>query len=119
MNLKKALTPKDTEELKSNFYVQKRKGEYKQILPFVWNDKWLVREQLRTVISIRTVVTIAIILFLVWSYLHDTGLYREFYEEVMDDPYKFCEQVNSMEDGDGSSFVLPVGDRADKSSLQP
>jgi len=70
MNFKKILTPNDTEELKPNFYVQKKRGKYKQVLPIVYDNKWLIKKQLRTVFCLRTVVTLAIILFLAWSYLH-------------------------------------------------
>lgn len=120
MNIKKAFTPKDTEELKPGFYVQQRGDKYKQILPFVFEDKWLWKEQLRTVFKLRTIFTIALIIFIAWSYLHDTGVYREFYEEVIEDPIKFCTWVNNnYEDGgDGSTFVLPVGDGFNRSSLQ-
>jgi len=117
MNLKKALTPKNTEELKPGFYVQNKGGKYRQILPIVWNGKYLWREQLKTIFTFRTFITILIILFLAWSYVHDVKEYRNFYNKVMKEPNEFCKWVDinteqNIKDGEKNSFVLPMGNGA-------
>jgi len=92
-----ALTPKDTEEMKPGFYVQKRRsGEYKQILPLAWNGKFLVKEQLRTVFTLRTILFIALICFIAWSYVHDTSELMTFYNNVTSNPIAFCQAVDQF-----------------------
>ncbi len=93
MEIVKALTPKDTEEVKPGLFIQKRGDSYKQILPFAWNNKILWREQLRTVLTLRTLFTIALIIFIAWAYLNDVGVYKQFYEETMSNPMEFCDSV--------------------------
>ena len=90
MGIKKTLTPKDTKEIKPNLFIQKTKYGYRQINPMAWNGKLRVREQLRTVFCLRTIFTIALIIFIVWSYMHDTKECRELMEEFEDDPAAFA-----------------------------
>lgn len=94
MNFIKSLTPKNTEEIKPNFFIQKRKsGLYKQVYPLVWNGRLRWKEQLKTVFSFRTLLTLAIIIFLVFSYLNDVKQYKDFYESYSEDPIGFCNEV--------------------------
>lgn len=112
MSLADSLTPKDTEEVKPGLFIQKRKNGYKQILPLAWDGKILWKQQLRTVFSFRTFFTIAIILFLAWSYLHDVQEYKSFYERVTNNPVQYCTEISdkiSSIQNDNSSLSLTQG----------
>ena len=92
MNFIDVLTPKDTEEVKPGLFIQQRGRGYRMVQPFAWNGKMRWREQMRTVFSIRTFITLAIIGFIVWGYLNDTGEFRDFYVEVKGNPVAYCQQ---------------------------
>ena len=92
-----SLTPKDTEELKPDLFIQKTKKGYRQIHPVAWKGKWRTKEQLSTVFAWRTIITIFVFGFLAWSYLHDQGALREFYIEVQSDPVAFCNSVYEIQ----------------------
>ena len=109
MNFKKAFTPKDTEEIKPGLFIQtkykdnngvKEPAEYRKVLPIVWNGEWKTKEQLKTIFSARTFFTIAIVLFLAWSYLNDVQEYEEFYYNINADPIGFCSEVYKIIDTD-------------------
>ena len=71
-NFKKHLTPIDTEEIKPNLFIKKTDKGYRQVHPLVWNNKYRWKEQLKTVFTFRTFFTLALIIFIAWSYVHDT-----------------------------------------------
>ncbi|KKN40795.1 hypothetical protein LCGC14_0730110 [marine sediment metagenome] len=105
MDFKKAFTPKDTEELKPNFFVKKTHDGYKQVKPLVWNGQWRLRGQ----IGWRNVLTIVLILALFFS----GSKYVNFYEDFHQDPESFCK--------DYSIYSLPnIGEVVyeDTSSIQ-
>lgn len=93
MDWAKILTPKDTEEIKPGLYIRKTKQGYRQVHPMAWNGEIRWKQQLRTIFSLRTFFTIAIILFLAWSYTHDVQAYKIWYTEVMSDPISWCLEV--------------------------
>ena len=90
MSFADSITPADTEEIKPGFFVQKRLKGYKQVYPFAWNGKIRYKEQLSSLFSMRTIITIAIIIFIAWSYQHDVDSYKTFYEDVQNDPTTYC-----------------------------
>lgn len=96
MNLIKTLTPVDTEEVKPGLFVQKRKSGWRQIEPLAWDGKMRWKAQIKTVFSFRTFIGIAIIIFIVWAYLHDVQEYKNFHEEVMTNPVGWCDEVYRM-----------------------
>ena len=105
MNLKKTLTPENTEEVKPNIFLQKKGDGYRVVNPIVWNNEWRLKKQF----GWRNLLWIMIILFLAWSYLHDIEAYKNFYEEVSSDPIKFCfdvDQSNIQQENEGE-FNLP------------
>ena len=63
MDLVKMLTPKDTEEVRPGLFIQKTKKGYRQIHPAAWNGKINWKGQIKSMISFRTIFTIALILF--------------------------------------------------------
>ena len=70
--LKKHLTPTDTEEVRPDFFIRKTNRGYRRVHPIVWNDNYRWKEQLKTVFTFRTFFTLALIIFIAWSYIHDT-----------------------------------------------
>ena len=104
MNIKKILTPKDTEEIRPGIFVQKnKKGENRVINPIVWNDKWNLKKQF----SIKTLITLAIIIFVVWSYQHDVKQYQEFFNNVTSNPGDYCDRVLSGKQNPLGGFDIP------------
>lgn len=93
MTIKDSLTPKDTEEIKPNLFIQKKGDKYKVINPFVWNNKIRIKEQLKTIFSLRTILSLALVLFLVWTYFHDVGALRNFYFKVQQNPIVWCTKI--------------------------
>lgn len=104
---KKAFTPKDVEELKPNFFVQKKGDTYRQVQPLVWNGKWRLKNQ----IKLRNILMIVLIIAL---YL--VGMkYVNFYEEVNSNPKEFCQNVSILNIGeviheDSSSLLGNLGE---------
>jgi hypothetical protein len=88
MDFKKAFTPKDVEELRPNFFVQRRGDNYRQVQPLVWNGEWRLRNQ----IKLRKILMIALIIALFFT----GSKYVRFYEDVNSDPTAFCENVSAI-----------------------
>lgn len=89
---KRILTPKNTEEIKPNLFVQKIKGDslmakldkkvkghdkdivfdkYRVIYPAHWNGKWDLKVLTLGAFPIKSTLIFLLILFLAWSYRHD------------------------------------------------
>ena len=89
---KKVFTPKDVEEVKPNFFIQKKGDSYRQVQPLVWNGKWRLKNQ----IGLRNIIMIIIIIGLFL-----TGMkYINFYEEVNSNPKEFCQNVSILNIGE-------------------
>lgn len=85
------LTPKRTEEIKPNLFIQQtRGGKYRQVHPIAWDGKIRWKEQLSSVISFRFVFTIVVVLFLYWSYFHDIGELNAFRNNIIANTSQFC-----------------------------
>ena len=91
MNIKKAFTPKDVEEVKPGFFIQKKGDSYRQVKPLVWNGKWRFKGQIRW-------LNIIIIIILIGLYV-EGGKYVRFYDEVNSDPKAFCQNVSIIDRG--------------------
>ena len=98
MNLTKALTPRDTEEVKPGLFIQETSKGYRQVHPAVWNGKINWKNFLLGANPLRNFIWFMIIVFLAWSYFYDIDTYKEFYEEVNSDPYLFCSNVTIVSD---------------------
>ena len=96
MSLAKALTPQNTEEIKPGLFIQKKGDSYRMIKPMAWNGKVLWKEQLKTIFTLRTFFTIAIVLFLAYSYIHDIQEFKDFHNEVMDNPDAWCGELAKL-----------------------
>lgn len=110
MNLTKALTPKNTEEIKPGLFIQTKYGElldkdgqtvigkapmsYKQIHPAAWEGKIIWKNFLFGAGFLKGFIWLVILLFLVWAYNHDVGAYQEFYEKVSENPVAYCSNVS-------------------------
>ncbi len=93
MELIKSLTPENTEEIRPGFFLQRlitKNGViHRQVKPLAWNGQWMIKEQLKTVLNMRTAFTIALILFIAWSYFDQT----EYCRELQKDP---CNLLNNI-----------------------
>lgn len=96
MNFIDLLTPKDTEEIKPGLFVKKTKKGWKEVHPSAWKGKIIWKNLLFGPRFFRTLITFGVILFLVWSFNHDVGAYRNFYETVSSDPIAYCSNVSSI-----------------------
>ncbi len=94
MNFKKALTPKNTEEIRPGLFIKKTRGGYKQIYPAVWNDKINYKNLLLGHGFFKSFFWFVIIMFIAWSYFHDVEVYQEFYENVTSNPAEFCSNID-------------------------
>ncbi len=102
MSLVNILTPKDTEEIRPGLFIRKVGDGYRGINPMAWNGKFRWREQMRTIFCFRTIVTMALIIFISWSYYSDTKACSEFQEnpcEHLPRLNKFC-----LEKAESSTF---------------
>lgn len=98
MSLAKALTPSETEEVKPGLFVQKYRKGWRKVEPIAWGGKFRWKAQLRTVFSFRTLIFFIILLLVVWSYLHDVGEYKTFYETFVSNPIIYCENILATQD---------------------
>jgi len=94
MDLIKALTPKETEQIKPGLFIQRRGKAYKQIYPAAWDGKIIWKNLLWGKGFLKSFIWFVIILFIAWSYFNDTKVYREFYVEVNSNPVGFCSNVS-------------------------
>ncbi|HEC39528.1 hypothetical protein LCGC14_0538180 [marine sediment metagenome] len=99
MNLTKALTPKNTEEIKPGLFIQARAKnpdtiEYRQVSPAAWEGKIIWKNLLFGQGFLKSFLFFLIIIFLAWSYFHDVKVYQDFYEEVISNPVGFCTNVS-------------------------
>lgn len=85
MSLMDSLTPKDTEEMKPELFIQKKGDVYRQINPIAWNGKWRLKKQF----GWRNLFFILLVLFIAWSYIDNT----ERCEEFQADP---CRHLNNL-----------------------
>ena len=92
------LTMENAEEVKPGFFIQRKGTKYRRVYPLVWDKKYQIKEQLKTVFTLRTLFTIGLILFIAWSYQHDVQAYQTFYIDVRSDPIAFCAQVKDAID---------------------
>ena len=76
---KKALTPKNTEELRPGLFINKIGDNYRRVYPLIWNDKFNWKNQIR----LKNIFMILIIVFIAWSYVHNVKVYQEFYGKII------------------------------------
>lgn len=90
MSFKDSLTPKDTEEIKPGFFIQKKGDTYRQINPIVWKGNWNLKKQF----SWKNLFVIILVLFIAYSYHTNTKACEEFQANP-------CEHLQNL-----SSFCL-------------
>lgn len=104
MNFKKALTPRDTEEIKPGLFIQTTTKGYRQVHPAVWNGEINYKNLFLGGNFGRNFIWFIILMFLAWSYFSDVNEYQEFYEEINLNPAGFCANISLINiDHDGSS----------------
>jgi hypothetical protein len=98
MDIINKLTPKDTEEVKPNLFI-KRFGDnkYRLVYPAAWNgkikwknlllggDEWL-----------KHLIFFAILMLIVYGYIHDNKALIEQQQLIAKDPFAFCNNITSF-----------------------
>ncbi len=119
-----AITPKNTEEVKPGLFIQTietnpNKFIYRQVKPLAWKGKFRTKEQLATLFSVRTFLTLGIIAFIIWAYFYEVGEYRSFYIDTMNNPIEFCETAyaNIQTNPLGNLEVINEQQKLDSNSL--
>ncbi len=118
MTIKSSLTPKDTEELRPNFFVQQRGETYRQVKPLVWNDEWRLKGQ----IGWQNVLMIVLMILLFYKFAG----YVKFYEQFHSRPSEVCTdyitelasrgiflQDFNKEVYNGNTFTLQINNKED------
>lgn len=114
---KRILTPKNTEEIKPNLFVQKIKGDslmarldksvkghnkeivpekYRVIYPACWNNKYNLKVLFLGAYPIKSLLVFALILFLAWSYTNDIKQINDMAVELHTNQtfyYEFCKKM--------------------------
>ncbi len=93
MSLTDFLTPKDTEEIKPNLFLQKKGKSYRQVNPIAWKGKMRWGPQMRTVFSFHTLFWFLILGTILYGYFEVNGDLLEFRELVVGDPISFCQEI--------------------------
>ena len=93
MTFRSMVTPKDTEEIKPGLFIQKKGDVYRQVYPACWEGRMNWVNFFWGGKPWKSLFFFGLILFLVWSYLHDVGEYRDFYIEVQSNQVEYCTQV--------------------------
>lgn len=88
------LEPRDTEEIKPGLFIQKKGKAYRQVHPAAWDGKINWNNMLFGGSVYKTFMWFGILLFLVWSYQHDVAQYKDFYENIQNDPVAFCKDAS-------------------------
>lgn len=99
----KKITPKNTEELRPGLFIQKYGKNYRQIYPAAWNGKINSYNFLLGHGFLKRTFFILLVLFLAWAYSHDTGAYKDFYENVNSDLQGFCYNASMAGYGQGNT----------------
>lgn len=61
------------EEIKPGFFIEQRGKKWKQVYPLSYNGKSLLKQRIKEIFTIRTMLTIAIVLFVAWRYKEETS----------------------------------------------
>lgn len=102
MSWKKTLEAKDTEEVRPGIFIQKYWGPLKNykvpvdrvVNPLVWKGEWRLNKQFRY----RNLITIAVVLFLAFTYINETQFCRDLQEnpcEILPNITNYCTQINT------------------------
>ena len=86
INFKKAFTPKNVEELRPGFFIQKKGDIYREIKPLVWKGEWRLKGQIKW-------LNIIFLILLIGLYVQGKNIVQ-FYEEVNSDPEAFCRDLS-------------------------
>jgi len=94
MDLIKALTPEDTEEVRPGVFLQKRKKGYRRIYPSAWNGKINWKNFIFGGPNFwKTLIWVVIILFMALGYVQDTQNLREFHDTVIENRQAWCSGI--------------------------
>ncbi len=91
----KAMTPRNTEEVKPGLFIREGQLGYKQVSPPAWDGKIIWKNFFFGHGFMKSTFFFLLLLFLVWSYSHDVEAYQNFYIEVAGNPRAYCDQLDS------------------------
>jgi hypothetical protein len=93
------LTPKDTEEVKPNLFIQSYgNNKFRHIYPAAWNKKLIYKNLILGGDQwLKHLITFLILMFIVWAYVHDNAALIEQQQEIANDPFKFCQNIIEFE----------------------
>ena len=91
MNWIDNITPKNTEEVRPGLFVQSRPKNpdsisYRVVYPAAWNGKVNWKNFILGHNFFKNLFIFLLILFIAYSYQHDVSMYKEFYEEHVNNP---------------------------------
>ena len=89
------LQPKDTEEVRPGVFIQKTMFGHRQVHPAAWDGKINWKNLIIGPNVMRNLIFFAIIVFMAWSYAHDTNELKGFYEYARGDPFQYCLDVEA------------------------
>ena len=98
MDLIKFLTPKNTEEVRPGFFIQKKKKGYKRIYPACWNGKIIWRNFILGGNFWKYLGITLFILYLSWAYKTDVKMYQDFYIMVKQNLSYICSNMESYQE---------------------
>lgn len=110
MNLIKALTPQETEEVKPGVFLQRKGKTWRQIYPAAWNGKINWKNFILGPNFWKNFIWFVIIMFLIFSYWHDTNELREFHNTVTQNKIAWCAGVplENLKTGDNDQQQNPL-----------
>lgn len=92
---------KSIEEVKPDFFIKTyTKGDkvkYRRVYPLKWKGQSRWGKEIKGIFSFRTFFTIALILFLGYSYHHDTFALQQYYKLTQENRTEFCASVGRIE----------------------
>lgn len=91
MTIKESLIPKNTEEIKPGFFIQKYGDGYRQIDPMVWDNKVRWKSMILGKDWLKHFIFFIILMFIVYGYVHDNKVYIEQNKMIKENPIIFCQ----------------------------
>lgn len=86
------------EEIKPDFFIKvDGRGRYKRVYPLSWQGKSRLGKEIKRIFTFRTFFTICLILFIAWSYNHDTKALRDYYKLTQEHRLEFCNNVGHID----------------------
>ena len=93
MSFADSVTPPNTTEIKPGLFVQKKGNRWRKVEPIAWNGKLRINAQLKSLLTIKTLVWFGVLILLVMAYNNDNAQLIEFHNQVVENPVMFCNEL--------------------------